>query len=606
METTTEFKNRSTYLLGGILFFFAILLFRVLFLSFFNGNRVELKPENKVQRGNIYDRRGIELALSLDSSTIGINPEEVKEPSFTASKLEPFVGIPAPKIESMIREKVNYFLIKRELDNSEAKKIMNMRLPGIRQEKEFKRVYPNGTLASSLLGFTGMDDDVSLSGIEYVFHKELTTAMDKDTQRGYDLHLTIDSLIQYRLESALGKAFQDSKSKKAIGIFMDIHSGKIMAMASFPTFDPNRYSEYSIDATTNWAIRHIYEPGSTMKTFIAMILINEGIVDKNEKYFCPGHVEFGNRTVRCTGTHGLVDLDEILLHSCNVGIIKAIRKVPHATIYSYLKRFKFGEKVGFNSFENKGYFPDQKKWTPSSAYFMAIGQGISVTPIQLVTSAAAIVNGGKMHTPIVVSHITNSNGNIIKQFDSEPIDIGMKPETSIAVIRALKKVVQQGTGKNAFLQDYSIAGKTGTSQKAKSGQHGYIEGLFTASFLGYFPAENPKVVGLILFDEPVGAHTGGGIAAPVFKEVVESIIPIIEKGNLSTSYQLKNTPQPTENYNLKKMPNLKDKTVREVVSIAERYGVKYKVNGSGFCDKQFPLPDSSIQKDEIWMLYFER
>ncbi|NBU99591.1 MAG: penicillin-binding protein 2, partial [Spirochaetia bacterium] len=380
----------------------------------FNKNIIEAKKDVKIQRGIIYDRRGIELALSHDSSTIGINPEQVYDPEFTAQKISPFVNIPPERIKKSILEKENYFLLKREMENFNAQKIIEMGLPGVRLEKEYKRVYPNGALASNLIGFTGLDDNQALSGLESVFNNELLTLTDKEIPRGLDLYLTIDSLIQYRLELSLGKAFRDTKSKKAIGIFMDVNNGKVLAMASFPNFDPNHYSEYSEEAKTNWAIRYVYEPGSTMKIFMAMILLNEKLIDFNEKFYCPGFIEFGSRLVRCTDQHGLVDIDEILQYSCNVGIIKAIKKVNPKIVYDYLKKFKFGQRTGFSNQESKGIFPSFKDWNTSTPYYLAIGQGIETTPLQLVTSAAGLVNNGRVHTPIIVSHISNVYGDIVK------------------------------------------------------------------------------------------------------------------------------------------------------------------------------------------------
>jgi len=598
-------KSRLSNLILFILFFFGVLFFRVFYLSFLNKKIANSKQEVKVQRGTILDRRGMELALSQDSSTIGINPEEVYDAHFTATMLSKYLNVASSKIESLILEKDRYFLLKREIDNQTARKIMDMGLPGVRLEKEYKRVYPNGTLASNLIGFTGMDDNKALAGLELMFHEELLTPTDPELSKGHDLHLTIDSLIQYRLETSLEKAFKNTQSKKAIGIFMDVHTGKILAMASFPNFDPNQYWKYPAESTTNWAIRHIYEPGSTMKIFIAMILFNEKLIDLNEKFYCPGYVEFGDRLVHCSDKHGLVDLDEVLQYSCNVGIIKAIRKVPDEKIYDYLKKFKFGMKTGFSTYEAKGYLPQLKDWAPSSAYYLAIGQGIGVTPLQLVISSAAIVNGGRILTPLIVSHITNAYGDIVKQFHPSTEYIGIEENTTKHILRAMTKVVKLGTGKNAYLEDYSIAGKTGTAQKAKPGK-GYIQGLISASFLGFFPAENPQIVGLILFDEPASVvHSGGGLAAPVFREVVESIIPIIDFTEQGNIYSLPTLPKKIDSFQTSFVPNLNGKSLKETISILQKYKVKYKVHGSGFCVKQFPEAGSSVQENETWVLYFE-
>ncbi len=583
---------------------FIILFFRVTYLSFFNYKATSSKQESKVQRGIIFDRRGMELALSQDSSTIGINPEEVYDVKFTSNMLAKHLDISADKIESLILARDKYFLLKREIDNHKARKIIDMSLPGVRVEKEFKRIYPNGKLAANLIGFTGLDDNQALSGLELMFHKELLTPTSQDLPKGYDLHLTIDSLIQYRLEASLGKAFYETKSKKAIGIFMEIHTGKILAMANFPTFDPNQYWKYSAESTTNWAIRHVYEPGSTMKIFIAMMLFKENLIDLNQKFYCPGFVEFGDKVVRCSEQHGLVNIDEIIQNSCNVGIIKSIRKISDEKIYDYLRKLKFGMKTGFSSQEAKGYLPPPKDWAPSSAYYLAIGQGIGVTPLQLVTSAASVVNGGRVHTPIIVSHITNAYGDVVRQFYPSFDYIDIDEKTTKQILHSMTNVVRKGTGKNAYIEDYAIAGKTGTAQKAKPGK-GYIEGLITASFLGFFPAENPKIVGLILFDEPASAiHSGGGLAAPVFREVVESIIPMIDLNEFSNQYKLKSIKRIQEKYDLETVPNFRGKSTREVIEDLKFFPVKYKISGSGFCVSQNPQPGESVHHGDTWILYF--
>ena len=597
---------RLRILFGVVVFLFIILYGRVIYLTFFNKNIFETRKDIKVQRGIIYDRRGIELALSHDASTIGINPEQVYDPVFTAQKISPLLGISSEKIQTAIQEKENYFLLKREIDNYNAQKIIEMGLPGVRLEREFKRIYPNGALASNLIGFTGLDDNQALSGLENMFNTELLTLTDKEIPRGLDIYLTIDSLIQYRLEVTLGKAFRETKSKKAIGIFMDVSTGKVLAMASFPNFDPNKYSEYSEEAKTNWAIRYAYEPGSTMKIFIATILLSEKLIDLNEKFYCPGSIEVGSRVIRCADQHGLVDIDEILQYSCNVGIIKAIKKINPKVIYDHLKKFKFGQRTGFSNQESKGIFPPFKDWTASTPYYLAIGQGIETTPLQLLNSAAAIVNKGKVHTPIIVSHISNVYGDIVKRYISEPNYIDIDEETSNHILNAMTKVVRHGTGKNAFIQDYAIAGKTGTAQKSKPGR-GYSDGLISASFLGFFPADKPRIVGLIIFDEPGSAeHSGGRIAAPVFKEVVENILPIIDYNEYANNYQLSEIPgKIPESIDLSKTPNFKGKSLAEVISLLQKYGVKYKIYGSGFATKQSPEPGEPNKKDEVWSIYFE-
>lgn len=590
----TEYKLRFKYIFYFILSLFVVLFFRVVYLTYFNENIINLKASKFVQRGTIYDRRGIELAISRESGTVGIDPSNIYDPDLTAQELSPVLGIPTNKLTEIIRDKQNYFLLKREIELSKAEKIKALSLPGVRVEKEYKRIYPQGSLAASLLGFTGYDDDKALSGIEMLYNLELLSTPDAESTKGNNVHLTIDSIIQYRLEKSLQKAFQQTASKRGIGMIMDTETGKILAMASFPTFDPNHFQDFPIESHTNWPIRHVYEPGSTMKIFVALMLLNEGKILPGERFHCPGYIEIGKTVIRCTDNHGHLNLDEILQYSCNVGIIKAAQKIDEATYYRYLDSFKFGKRTNFSIHEAKGYLPPHNKWNKSTPYFLSIGQGVSVTPIQLITAAAAVVNGGILFEPSVVSQITNSYGELVHEFSTKSELIGIKPGAASKTLNAMGKAVSQGTGKKAYLENYFIAGKTGTSQKAKAGE-GYQAGLFTASFLGFFPAEKPKYVGLIVFDEPGGeSHTGGGIAAPVFREVVESIIPIVERSEKALVYRLQNQKNKIYKVDPKQMPDLAGLTASEVIQVLKQLKVNYSLEGSGFVKSQDPKANTNL------------
>lgn len=599
MEYNVLNRKRFTVIFVLLCVFFAGLLVRVGYLVFFNDREIAFKNGERILRGAIYDRRGIELALSIDSSTIGIYPGNIYDPNFTAVQISPYLDIPPERIEALIREKTRYFLLKREIDDTTASRIMEMALPGVRREREFKRVYPHGSLAASLIGFTGMDDDKALSGLEYYYNRELMTPTESDPTRGSNVHLTLDGLIQFKLEKSLGKRFEEAGAKRAVGLLMEIHTGRILAMASFPSFDPNRYASFEETTHTNWAIRHVYEPGSTMKIFLASILLNENLIRPDEKFECPGYVEYGKTRIKCTHVHGKVNLEEILQYSCNAGIIKAASKIPNEVLYEYLRRFRFGDRTGLLPNESVGYMPPLNKWTPTTPMFMAIGQGISVTPVQLVASAASIVNGGRFVTPRVVSHITDSYGEVMHEFHSEETPVGIREYSTDRLLKAMTRVVQAGTGKNAYIQEYSIAGKTGTGQKAVSGR-GYQDGLWSASFLGFFPADKPKVVGLILFDEPKGdSHTGGGLAAPVFREVVENIIPIIEQGERTVNVKLPKLDRKSLQAQKGTVPDLIGKSKREAVELLSPLGIPYKLHGSGFCYEQDPSPGTSYEGKRI-------
>lgn len=554
----------------------------------------------------ILDRRGIELAISTESATIGINPHSIYDIDFTAKYLADPLGMSQSKIKEMIQSKNSYFLLKREIDVELGNKISTLSLPGVRVEKEFKRIYPQGFLASNYLGFTGMDDDRALAGLENEYNMELLSVPDQTSERGNDIHLTLDSLIQYRLEKSLKRVYESTRSKRAIGVFMDINNGDVIAMASFPNFDPNHYGKYPTSHHTNWAIRHVYEPGSTMKIFVALMLINEGVLSQKERFFCPGYVEFGNSMIRCTDRHGSVNLSEILQSSCNVGIIKASQKVSDKTYYSYLQKYGFGQKTGLTIHENNGYLPPLSSWRKGSPYFYSIGQGLSVTPIQLVRSAAAVVNGGFLLNPRAVEKITNSYGEPVHRFQTRSKPIQIKEQSRKVILDSMTRAVKYGTGRRAYLQDITIAGKTGTGQKATPGK-GYQEGLWSASFLGFFPAEDPKFVGLVLFDEPEGnIYTGGGLAAPVFKEVVEEILPLLDSQTQAKSYKLKPIQNKTFKFNPNLVPNLVGLSKIEAIAALRELKLRFTMEGSGFVKEQLPVPGTRIEDSTVVRILLER
>lgn len=595
----SDYKLRLKFIFIFILSLFGILFIRVVYLTYFNQNIINLKGNKTIQRGTIFDRRGIELAISREAGTVGIDPTNIYDPELTGQELSSILEIPASKLQQSIQEKQNYFLLKREIDLIKAEKIRALSLPGVRVEREFKRIYPQGALASSLIGFTGFDDDKALSGLETLYNLELISTTDADSVKGNNLHLTIDSIIQYRLEKSLQKAFLETKSKRGIGIIMDVESGKILAMASFPNFDPNHFQDFPIESHSNWGIRHVFEPGSTMKIFIALMLLNEGAILPGERFHCPGFIEIGKTVIRCTDNHGHLNLDEILQYSCNVGIIKAASKVNETTFFRYMDQFKFGQRTNFSLHEAKGYLPPISKWNKSTPYFLSIGQGLSVTPIQLITAASAVVNGGILFEPSVVSKITNSYGELVHEFKPKQELIGIKKGAADKTLLAMGKAVSQGTGKKAYLENYFIAGKTGTAQKAKAGL-GYQEELFTASFLGFFPAEKPKYAGLVVFDEPGGeSHTGGGIAAPVFREVVESIIPIVERSEKALVVELNHLPIKEFKVDPNSMPNLLGFTATESISVLRKLKGRYSLEGSGYVKEQDPQPGTKLTGDSI-------
>jgi cell division protein FtsI/penicillin-binding protein 2 len=599
-------KIISTYSAYMFLGIFAVICLKFLHAYVnFPSNESKYLKNNNIQRGSIFDSRGYELALSEPSWSVGIQPDLVYDAVFTAKYLSPILKIPSYKIESSIQGKKKFFFIKREISGEDERKIDILKLPGVRTQKEWKRTYPNKTLAAPLLGFTGFDDDLSISGIEKDYHDLLYSTKDPKATRGADLYLTIDPIIQTQLEKSIEKAFLQSRSSKAMGILVDLNQNQIIAMASFPNFDPNQFWEAPLENQTNWAIRHLYEPGSTMKVIAAYLLLHEKVIKPSDRVYCPGFIDVGKVTIKCAQKHESVNIEEILTKSCNVGIIKMIQKLDNQAAYDLLTKLHFGKKTGFSTLENKGYFPAVKQWNISTPYFLSIGQGISVTPIQLLTAFGTIFNGGNFHTPTVLKKAIYSSGEDVALPSKTNSKIIVEPEVRDILLKSLQRVILQGTGRNAFLSYINIGGKTGTSQKATPGK-GYEEGKWTASFIGLFPIEKPKYAGLVIFDEPkLGDHTGGGLAAPVFKEFVQNAYPYLEP-SVVTPIQPSNSLSHQKKYRFPEgeVPNLKGLTKKEVIQILKEINIKYSMEGSGFLEEQNPPPGTTIDKTQIWKLRF--
>jgi cell division protein FtsI/penicillin-binding protein 2 len=436
-----------------------------------------------------------------------------------------------------------------------------------------------------------------LEGLEKKYDTLLTRPSDDSGLKGFNLHLNIDGLIQLKIEKILEKYRLVSKAKRAVAIFIEVNSGKIIAMANTPGFDSNHYQRYKLKFRNNLAIRHNYEPGSTFKVFIAAALLSEKLINHKQKFICPGKIELKNSVIKCSSVHGKLTLEQIIKHSCNVGIIKAASMIPPHLLYKYLIAFGFNQKTGIDLVgETSGNIPNFKNWDYSSMYFYPIGQGLSITPIQLVRALAGIVAGGQLYKPYIASYFSNSFGEITKTFNPSPLRKVINSNISKILISYMQEVVKGGTGSLAGISGFDIAGKTGTGQI--SGKSGYIKGAYTSSFMGIYPGYNPQIAGLVLFDRPVAPYSGGGLAAPAFGEIIESIIPLIYSEKNIDFKELKKLKFEYSKLNLEKVPNFKGKSLKEVLFILQFLKTEFKISGSGYVVSQKPAAGSKLKKSD--------
>jgi len=496
-------------------------------------------------RGTIFDCNLKELAISLEVDSIYGQPNKIKKPYITAVKLAQILGINTKFIYAKLTSNSCFVWIKRKVSKNQSQRIKELNLEGIGFLKEYKRFYPKRDLVASLIGFVGLDNK-GLEGIELAYDKYLKGGINKldvvkdgkgeiilspqnnpltNASKGNDIILTIDEVIQHHAELELKKICEGSQARGGSVIVMDPKTFEILACAVYPSYDPNYFNKYAPSQFRNIAITDMFEPGSTFKIFASSALLKEGLIEPEKTYFCPGHIEVANKIIHCHNPHGVLNFEGIISKSCNVGMAQCISNLDSRKFYTHILEYGFNEptKIGLHG-EEKGLLPHPKNWSKLSKFTIAIGQGISVTPLQLITAVATIANNGILMRPLIVKAIKNPQGEIIKEFKPTPIRQVISPELAKEITNLLKKVVTgTGTGELAQISGYEIAGKTGTAQKVDT-QGVYSPDKFVSSFVGYFPADDPRLIILVIIDEPKGTYWGGTIAAPTFKRIAQRII----------------------------------------------------------------------------------
>jgi len=487
----------------------------------------------------IYERNWRELAGDIVVDSFYANPPEVRDPHATARALSSALRLDYKKVLKKLRSGRNFVWIKRQVTPGQSVALNGRKLDGIGSIKEYKRFYPKRELASRLIGFSGVDSD-GLAGIEHSFNHYLRgggrwlivendakgrrmRSIEKKSSRHKrcDIVLTIDETIQHIAEKELGKRIIQTRAKAGVAVVMNPGTGEILAMADYPPFNPNQFSKYSSGNWRNKVVSNAYEPGSTFKAFLASAAI-ESAIDPGSMFFCEnGKLLVGGVAIHEASfkKYGWLSMVDIIRKSSNIGAIKIAQRLGKRRFHQFIAKFGFGAKTGIDlEGEATGIARGPKEWTPLSLCSMAIGQEISVTPIQMITAISAIANGGFLMKPKVVKGIYR-NGKIVKLFEPEIVRRVISRETSRVMTSILRKVVEHGTGRKAGLEGYSIVGKTGTAQEFDKGINAYSKSKYLASFVGYFPAEDPQVAILVMVDEPRTTFWGGSVAAPVFREI---------------------------------------------------------------------------------------
>lgn len=488
------------------------------------------------KRGAIFDREGEPLAIRNDAKTIYAVPHLVKDATGTANAVAGVLGGDPATYVAKLNRSSSFVYIARKVDMQRAQAIERLGMAGIGQLDDSRRTYPSGELACQVLGFVGVDDE-GLSGIERQYDSLLAGTPGRvlaerdrygrvipgglieaeDPVDGKDITLTIDKDIQYQAHLELAAAVQQFGAKGGSIVVMDPATGEIYAMASWPYFNPNEFSKADPKAFRNVPVQDAYEPGSTIKSFTAAAVIDAGLYDPDSMLQLPPTLKVADRTIHEAHPRGAVEwsLTEIVTKSSNVGAVKLGVALGKERLYDYFSRFGLAEKTGIDfPAESRGSLPPPSSWSPSSIGNIPFGQGISVSVIQLARAYAVIANGGKLVTPHLLLRASEDATEPVW-----PVRDAIDAKTAVTTREILKQVVKDGTGDAAAVAGYEVAGKTGTAQKAKNGR--YADGAYISSFVGFLPADDPRILVVVILDEPRSAIYGGTVAAPAFSRVAQ-------------------------------------------------------------------------------------
>jgi cell division protein FtsI (penicillin-binding protein 3) len=517
------------------------------------------KQDIPTRRGFIFDRRGLKLAESIQVSSVFADPLSITDKKKTAKVLSDILILKKADVVDLLNKQKRFVWIKRRISDEQVDVLKQLNLEGVGFRQEHKRVYPNDKLCSQVLGFTDIDEN-GLEGIESSLNQVISGSngsrvVEKDGRQrqfstlkgetvsakyGDSVFLTIDCNIQSIVEEELEKVCLKWDPNSAIAIAMDPSTGEVLAMANYPTFNPNFVQDSNPEQRRNRAITDCFEPGSLIKPLIVSGALDSGLVKKDEMIFCYNgayKVNGGRRVIRDSHSHGNLSVSDIIVHSSNIGMAQLGQRIKKRRLHGYLKDFAFGEKTGIQlPGEVKGIVRPLNLWSVDSEISISFGYETAVTPIQMVTAFCSIANGGTLLKPRIISKITDYSGKRVKKKYETPERIRrvVSPEIAREVMSPiLENVVKEGTGKRAMLFTHRVAGKTGTAKKLQRVDNEMkYSNKYIGSFVGFAPAEEPKICVLVSLNEPKnGAYYGGTVAAPAVGNIIERTLGYMEFGS---------------------------------------------------------------------------
>lgn len=612
-------RKRVTLALMVSTLIIVALVCRLAWLQFVRGAELRERALNlrmrdvpvEAKRGIIFDRRGRELAVSVNVDSVFAIPAQVKQPEDTAQKLATALGMDYQTVLGRVKQNEAFVWIKRKITPEQSKAVKGLALRGINLTQESQRFYPKGNLASQVIGIAGIDSQ-GLEGLELTYDADLRGTPGKfvmeydglgreipdaiheyvPPQDGNNITTTIDEVIQYIAERNLDEALMQTQAKAGTIIVEDPKTGEILAMANRPDYDPNNYGSYPAANRRNFAVADTYPPGSTFKPVTASAALEEGVASLNDRFFCPGFIKVGGRTIHCWKAqgHGSQTFAEAVENSCNVAFVQLALRLGNEKFYKYLNAFGIGQKTGIDlPGEAVGLMPSLSRSTQVDLACMGFGQTLTVTPIELITAISAIANDGQMMKPHLVKEIRRPDGSLVREIQPEVIKQAISKDTAHEVAQIMEKVVGEGTGSRAIVEGYDLAGKTGTAEKVINGK--IADGKYIASFAGFGPVADPRVAILIILDEPQGQYFGGVIAAPVFSDVVRDVFTYLE---IPPATDPNATSNQTEMVGVPDVINLDGAAAKARI---EAVGLNYRAEGSGpVVTQQTPPPGAQVAR----------
>ncbi len=620
-------------------------------LKYFAKRQQIVTEKIEAERGLIYDRNNVLLVYNRNdvSFYLDLRMASAKDKRKIADKFSSVFGEGRDHYLQLMKSGNKTICIEKKVPSDKAILLKNFKVTGLFHRDDPSRVYYYKDLASHILGYVGGDyhgvngvaksldgqlagEDGSMVVLRDAIGDMITVSEEQTKQAvpGLNVVLTINKTYQAILEQELKDGVKKYDASSAVGIIMDPNNGQVLALANTNDFDPNQYWKYNNDDRRDRAVTDTYEPGSTFKTFTMSALLDRHLCNENEKvYVNNGKYKFKNVNITDTHKNEWLTVRGVIEESSNIGMSKLVQRLDDDSFYKYLRAFGFGNYTSIDlPGEVKGTLKKPNEWSQVTKAFMSFGYGVTVTPIQLAAAYCAVVNGGILYQPEIVIKEFKMNGDVV--FQQSPIKVRrvISEATSRRMKELLVDVVKNGTGVNAQLNFVTAGGKTGTSQKLINGK--YSKEDYNSSFVGFFPAENPKIVCLILVNAPSIGRYGGSVAAPMFKNVAEKIIGTdMEmfrdslKQNKGNRQELKvmftknrqgknknllpNKPSVNKVVNLNPlnkntMPDLSEYSLREAILVLSKLGIKYKVNGSGKIVAQSIQPGRQISKGNTCVL----